>query len=183
MLSKLERLLLPPASSAYTSPDWVKVESEYSIQLPADYKAFVERYGGGSIDDFLWVIDPFSRSPHMNFDKSEYFRESYALMKVDFPQDYPRPPYPTHGSFWPWAFTENGDTLVWVVDDEPDSWPVALHSADQGEEVVFSCGCIEVLCKLLGREIHSRILPDDFPSSEASLYSFAPFRKLPLPVE
>ena len=176
MLTELIKLLPPPAVNAYKQPDWVKVESNHDIHFPADYKELVERYGGGSIDNFLWIIDPFSCSRHLNLDKSEYFRESYAVMQADFPSDYPRPAYPAQGSLWPWAFTENGDTLVWIVDGEPDAWLVALHSVDQGEEVVFPCGCIEVLCKLLGREIRSSILPDDFPNSGGAPYRFEPFQ-------
>lgn len=176
MLTELIQSLSPPATSAYKKPDWVQVESDHGIQLPADYKTMVERYGGGSIDGFFWIIDPFSCNRHLNFDKSKYFRESYALMKIDFPTDYPRPAYPAQGSIWPWAFTENGESLIWVVDGEPDTWPVALHSVDQGEEEVFPYGCIEMLFKLLNRQVHSSILPDDFPSSGGAPYRFVPFQ-------
>ncbi|CRI56987.1 SMI1/KNR4 family protein [Pseudomonas sp. CCOS 191] len=176
MLVGLMKMLPPPDSPAYPNPDWARVENDHGIRLPADYKAFIERFGAGCIDDFLWVIDPFSSSRDLNFDKGDYFRESYAVMKAEFPSDYPRPGYPAEGAFWPWGFTENGETLVWIVKGEPDSWSVALHSVDQGEEYLIACGCIELLCKLFRREIHSCILPEGFPSARGVPYRFVPFK-------
>ena len=99
MLAGLMKMLPPPDSPAYPNPDWARVENDHGIRLPADYKAFIERFGAGCIDDFLWVIDPFSSSRDLNFDKGDYFRESYAVMKAEFPSDYPRPGYPAEGHF------------------------------------------------------------------------------------
>uniref|UniRef100_A0A0R3R5W4 SMI1_KNR4 domain-containing protein n=2 Tax=cellular organisms TaxID=131567 RepID=A0A0R3R5W4_9BILA len=85
--------------------------------------------------------------------------DAYAVMRQEFLSDYPRPDYPAEGSFLPWAVTDNGETFVWLVDGEPDSWKVAIHSSDQGEEEVYNFGCVEFILKLLSRDISSKILP------------------------
>jgi len=40
-------LLLPPPPGTVAAPPWDRAEAEFGLQLPGDYRAFVERYGGG----------------------------------------------------------------------------------------------------------------------------------------
>jgi hypothetical protein len=172
MIDKLIGVLSPPSQRTFDNAAWVTFESEGGVRLPNDFKELVSIYGCGAIDDFVWLLDPFSKNPNLNFEKSKYFREAYAVMRKEFITDYPRPDYPANGSFFPWAVTDNGETFVWLVDGDPDSWKVAVHSSDQGEEEIYNFGCVEFLLKLLERGVSSKILPSQFPPVDLSKHTF-----------
>ncbi|MFL9674322.1 MULTISPECIES: SMI1/KNR4 family protein [Pseudomonas] len=172
MINKLIALLSPPSQRIFDNAVWATFESEGGLRLPSDFKQFISIYGCGAVDDFVWVLDPFSENSNLNFDKSQYFIDAYAVMRQEFLSDYPRPDYPAEGSFLPWAVTDNGETFVWLVDGEPDSWKVAIHSSDQGEEEIYNFGCVEFILKLLSRDISSKILPGQFPPVDLDKHFF-----------
>src|SRR5215216_143821 len=62
MLERLRELLPPPADPVEPGrPDgWAAVEATLGTRLPADFKAFTERYGSGTVDDFLYLFNPFA---------------------------------------------------------------------------------------------------------------------------
>lgn len=37
--------------------------------LPLDYKKFINKYGTGSINDFIWILNPFSENENLNLIK------------------------------------------------------------------------------------------------------------------
>lgn len=160
--------VLPSPVIALDSMNWERVEKRYSIVLPADFKLFIKNYGTGCIDDFLWVLNPFSENENINFETSEYLIESYKVMQEEFPRDYIRPLYPKTGSFFPWAITDNGDSFGWIIDGEPNEWKVVIFSQDQGEEEVYNMSATELLYKLLITNVRSSLLPAEFPSETIS---------------
>ena len=46
-----------------TNYNWEIIENENNIVFPEDYKWFLENYGAGSINGFLWVFSRFFRYP------------------------------------------------------------------------------------------------------------------------
>ncbi|WP_207401630.1 SMI1/KNR4 family protein [Phytopseudomonas dryadis] len=173
MIDELVRILPPPrARRSFDNAAWSRCESEWQVRLPEDFKGFISIYGAGVIDDFVWMLSPFSANSNLNFEKSRYFQESYLVMQQDFPSDYPRPSYPAPGSFLPWAVTDNGETFFWVVSGGADSWKVGVHSVDQGEEEIYDLGCVEFLLGLLRRDVLSKILPGQFPPAGLERHIF-----------
>jgi hypothetical protein len=172
MIYKLISVLSPPSRQPLESSVWTEFESRNKLKLPNDFKELMSTYGCGAISDFLWLLDPFAKNPNLNFEKSEYFIDAYTVMKQEFISDYPRPKYPARGSFFPWAVTDNGETLVWLIDGEPDSWAVAIHSSDQSEEEIYNYGCVEFLFKLFSNEVSSKILPSQFLPTDPSMRIF-----------
>lgn len=165
LLENLKRIIPPPETPVFGgSINWVVIESKYNIFVPNDFKDLISVYGSGAIDGFVWLLNPASTNCHLNFDKSSYFLSSYRVMKEEFPDDYPRPPYPERDSFFPWAVTDNGETFVWIVSGTPIEWKVGIHSVDQSIEEIYSMGTVEFLISLLRKEVKSRILPSQFPS-------------------
>ena len=64
MLEKLEKILsIEKKEHQY---DWEKVEDSYEIKFPNDYKSFIEYYGEGRINEFLWILSPFSEYENLN---------------------------------------------------------------------------------------------------------------------
>ena len=147
--------------------DWNVIENDFKIIIPIDFKKVVEAYGSGCIDDFLWILNPFSENQSINFLASRYFIESYLSLKNEFPEYFIRSIFPEDQSFFPWCVTDNGETFNWIIDKNKssDEWKVAIFSSDQTSEEVYDMSATELLIKLLSKEIISKILPDDFPSN------------------
>lgn len=80
MINKLIALLSPPSQRIFDNAAWATFESEGGLRLPSDFKQFISIYGCGAVDDFVWVLDPFSENSNLNFDKSQYFIDAYAVI-------------------------------------------------------------------------------------------------------
>ncbi|SIR15916.1 SMI1-KNR4 cell-wall [Rhizobium sp. RU33A] len=161
---QITTLIAPPIDPIETSgSSWTEIEREIGAFLPADYKKFVSTYGTGSIGDFLWVFNPFSKNKNLNLNSFRYLQSSYQNLKADFPELYDRPPFPLHDSFFTWAQTDNGDSLIWIIKSEPpETWQVGIHSADQAEEELTSLTFTGFMVRLLEKQLASRILPKQF---------------------
>ena len=118
---------MPENTTEVTDHDWAAVCSKLGVpDLPTVYKEFVSTYGTGYIGNFLWVMNPFSANPNINLEKILYFRSAYQTLRQAHPMYYPR----EFGTFLPWAATDNGDSIVWLLDgNSPDDWQVVLASS------------------------------------------------------
>lgn len=63
--------LVPPLDDvdADVDVDWAQIEDAPGVELPGDYKWLVERYGPGSFNDFLYILQlgsPFTRRASWN---------------------------------------------------------------------------------------------------------------------
>lgn len=165
-INELAKYIPPPTNPENGGKiNWESIERLYKIKLPDDYKELISSYGSGIFGDFIWLINPISKNNNLNFKIIEYIYSSYESMKSDFPDLYPRPSYPNQESYFPWAITDNGDTLIWIVDNNIDSnmWCVGILDSDPETEEIYNIGATELLLKLFNLEIKSNIFPDDFP--------------------
>ncbi|MFB4392841.1 MULTISPECIES: hypothetical protein [unclassified Pseudomonas] len=69
MIKELIKILPPPSQRDASGIVWGEAEKETGAQFPKDFKAFVEVYGGGLIDGFVWVLNPFSNNSNISFKK------------------------------------------------------------------------------------------------------------------
>ena len=176
MIDELLKLLPPPNYNKFLNEiQWTQFEIEINTRLPEDFKNFISIYGSGIIDNFIWILNPFSKNKNLNYEKIVYFQKSYHTLQKEFPKEYNRPLFPQKGSFLPWAVTDNGETFFWVVNDDPNSWIVGIHSVDQGDEEIYELGCVEFLLGLLRRDFVSKILPIQFPPSNLEKHVFKSF--------
>jgi hypothetical protein len=138
--------------------DWKTIERSIDVAFPSDFKKFVDVYGTGSISGFLWIFNPFSSNPSLNFEASEYLVSSYESMRAIFPDVYRRRP----GTWLPWAISDNGDSLSWILDGDPETWTVMIQSKEQDQEEETYLTFEPFMQKLIGNGLRSRILPDLF---------------------
>lgn len=165
----LKRLQLPSAPKETDQLIWDEVERDCGFEFPTGYKKFVSAFGTGSIGEFLWIFNPRSENRSLNCEAIRYFQSSYEELKQDFPADYTRPAFPSLNSFLPWAVTDNGDTLVWIVDGGPaDNWRVGVIASNQVEEEISGLDFVEFVVHLLEKQITSDILPYQFLDMEKS---------------
>ena len=162
MLDRLRQLLPPPADPAEPGrPDgWAQVERSLGTALPGDFKAFTEQYGSGTVDDFLYLFNPFAAGQDGNLlVEKDRVLTAYAQTRARFPDRLPLPPFPEPGGVLPLGRTDNGDELYWVTDGDPDGWPVALVESRAAFQELHAMPVTGFLAALAANQLASRILP------------------------
>ena len=92
------------------------MEAVIKTELPPDYKVFINTYGTGSIDSFLWVLNPFSSNKHLNLlDQLSTTLDAFRVFQKDSGVELAYPLYPLKGGLIPWAASDNGDVLFCAV--------------------------------------------------------------------
>src|SRR5215216_7950686 len=162
MLERLRELLPPPAEpvEAGRSDGWAEIEAALGTALPGDFKAFTERYGSGTVDDFLYLFNPFAAGEDGNLlAEKDRVLAAYARTRARFPERLRLPPFPEPGGVLPLGRTDNGDELYWVTRGDPGDWPVALMESRAARQEVHRMPVTGFLAALAAGELPSRILP------------------------
>lgn len=161
-IDKIIQLMPVPDSPVEVADhNWAAVFTKLGVSnLPTDYKEFVSTYGTGSIGEFLWIMNPFSKNQNLNLEMAVYSRKAYEAMKQEFPDDFPR----ESNSLLTWAVTDNGDDTVWLLGDEnPNLWQVGFHGRNVLEGVELTgLTTSEFLEAILEKKLESSIFPSDF---------------------
>jgi hypothetical protein len=142
-LARLAELL--GASHGESKVDWPAVEAELRVGLPADYRAFVERFGAGSINQELYVDTPFAPSAYFDLIAAHAeWAQALRQLHHEFPEYQPYPPYPPLGGLLLWGKTNTRVSLSWRTDDpDPDAWPIVLDN--DAEWVDCGRGLLDIL--------------------------------------
>lgn len=137
-IENLSRAVPPPERPGDPfSGLWRDVEAKLGTALPADYKAFVQRYGLGFFMEYLWIWTPGAYSPHVRLE-----REAPSVLRL-FADDehFPFPLWPAPGGLLPFGVTIDGDYLAWVTKGAPDEWRVTVLDRGMGYEAAHASDC------------------------------------------
>ncbi len=108
---------------------WDEFEKQYAIILPKDFKDFINFYGVGGINNFIWILNPFEKDQNINFiTKKNILLSSYEHSKKQYPNLYTFDIYPSESGLIPWGFTDNGDELYWkssLIED----WSIVIYES------------------------------------------------------
>lgn len=164
MTTPMDRLaqLLPQPTTAPSRTDWDLVSQRLGSELPDDYKAFVDAYGGGDIDEFIQLIVP--GSPRVGSDLVEFNHGHMSDYEALWEVSNARPPQvPAHARIITWATTDTADDLSWLAYPgvPPEDWPVILLNEDATECEVWPLSCTAFLADLLEHALESDIIPPD----------------------
>lgn len=164
-IERIKEIMAVPAHKMDSvGHQWDLFPSDLAMTLPTVYKEFLSAYGTGVINEFLWILNPFSANKNLNIEKMRYYQFSYRHMQEVFPDDYERN---VPGSFLTWASTDNGDGVFWVIDGgHSNEWQVGIHSSDQGEEELTGLNTTQFFESLVKNTLKSLILPRQFLESE-----------------
>lgn len=107
----LKPILAPPAEpleAQFAVSEWASLEERFGLRLPGNYRDFVKSYGTGSVDDFIWVCNPFSSNVNLRLEAqiqmtTDAFRELKPMFGLDFPFEL----YPSSHGLLPFAGTDN----------------------------------------------------------------------------
>jgi hypothetical protein len=165
-LERLARLLPLPVSpvEAPSISDLADVELRLGLPLPMDYKRFIQRYGSGTIDAFLWVLNPSSANESIRLpDSSDRQLGILRWLREQGTESIPHPIYPEPGGLLLWAETANGDCLYWRTVGPPDDWRIAINESRAPNWHDHAGPMTAVLADLLDRTVSVEFFPDSFP--------------------
>ncbi|MDM5154748.1 SMI1/KNR4 family protein [Bacillus sp. DX1.1] len=142
--------------------EWDTVEKNLGMILPLDYKKFINKYGTGSINDFIWILNPFSENENLNLiKKGHVIREAYAYSKKQFPDDFIHNVYPVNNGLLPCAITDNGDEIYWLTNEECDQWRIIVYDSRSNDYYEYNNSMTEFLYKVISKEIICPVFPND----------------------
>lgn len=161
---ELLRVVEPPEPPPSASVDWASLEGRIGTKLPNDYKWLIERYGPGSFDEFVHVLQPVTRN--------DAIRLEHRLERTSWTLDYLRRggeevPY-SNDELLQAAATDNGDFIYWVrkPPEAPDSWTIVVNEARGPRWVTFKGGLVAFLAAVLSGSFTVPVFPDDFPDAQ-----------------
>jgi hypothetical protein len=174
VLECLKKVLLPPSipQKIGNKDEWKKFENKLGVALPEDYKLFIETYGTGGIDNFIWLLTPFVQDKNINFtSRMNVMCNAYLESRDKFPQYYKHKVFPELGGILPWAYTDNGDEIYWLTGKNSDEWSVVVYETRSPEYHEYAMTMVEFLYKIVTKELVCEAFPEDFPSEEPEFIS------------
>ena len=142
--------------------NWSWVEEKIGTALPADYKNFVDYYGPGSVDEFIFILSPVSSNKYLNiFHMLETLEKSKSVSISAFKKNLMPPLYPEGSGYIPFGYTENGDFLYWKAVGLPDSWNIAVFESRSLVKEEFKICMTEFLRSLIAKELTVEAFPED----------------------
>ncbi|MGY5070831.1 SMI1/KNR4 family protein [Streptomyces griseus] len=149
------RELLPPPRSGGDAVDWEQIERTTGLAFPADYREFVELYGGGEIDEYLSVsTPPVPGSPYGDLlDRGEP-----ALSDRDREELCAFLSGGALQPLLPFVDSASSDVAFWLRDGAPDDWRAAVfrRQTPHGTSrwTVFDGGVAALCVAALTGEVH-----------------------------
>jgi hypothetical protein len=127
-IEDLVEVIPPPATprDAGTLDQLGDIEKRLGLQLPSDYREFTIRYGTGSfLDGYLQIYNPFAvdllDAATTRYSRCRHFHESGAL---------PWAPIPASPGVFEIGGNENGHTILYLTEGNPDEWPLLVVPHD-----------------------------------------------------
>ncbi|MFD7961792.1 hypothetical protein ACFV5J_13440 [Streptomyces zaomyceticus] len=125
-MDDLVRLFGPPPVRTPSPDDWAEVERHVGSVLPADFKAFLDAYGTGSICGELVVFHPRGSSPLL--DRMRQIHDSFGRSWRREADAYPFRFHPDPGGLISWGYDHSGDEhFFWPCDSDPDRWKIVTN--------------------------------------------------------
>lgn len=154
--------LLPPPPVAPAPVPWHRSRTEVGIEFPADYRMFVDRYGGGEMVSTRMVLrfriyapcsQPWRAGAPSGFhalldNQARKIRPAFVFDGAD--EDcwggriYQL--FPDHGGLLAWGDDEEGDVLFWLTEHpDPEQWPVVMWARGPATTYRFDGGMVAFL--------------------------------------
>lgn len=167
-MDKLIEILIPPKEpyNIGNEAEWQDFFSVLGTKLPTDYIKFIQTYGTGGVDNFLWILTPFVKDENVNFMiRKKEISDAYIQSRTSFPQFYQHYVYPEIGGLLPWGYSDNGDELYWLTVGEPDEWKVVVYESRSHINYTYSLRMVEFMYGIITKKLVCDAFPDDFPSN------------------
>lgn len=156
------RRLMPPPDDPGLSVDWDRMTKSWGTPFPADYRAFIDLYGTGTIENHLVVVRPEPKDAPSD---SGMVNET-ATAHLNWPRGSKAPELAgAEPALITWGVNESPDLLCWDASgSDPDSWPVVVFAADDVQWRRYDCGMVGFLRRVFDAEF------DESPLSATTLW-------------
>ncbi|MGW1535667.1 SMI1/KNR4 family protein [Streptomyces aureus] len=169
-LDRLRALLGEPVTWGWARPGpWTASERYLGVELPSDYKAFLDLYGPGSIDGYLSLTRP------LEADAAELDRlwslDAWRRARLDAPDLYPYPFHPDPGGLISWGSDESGNEYYFLaLEPDPDEWRIVVGS--ESNDWFETAGTFsDFLVRCFDRTDRPPFLPRSWPTPDARYHS------------
>lgn len=138
---------------------WGDTRVTFGLDLPADYQAFVDAYGPGTVGSRLTPLIPL---PPYGADTGiaalrpvlDVAAEISALLRglrEKYPEAFPYFFYPEVGGLLAWGDGDGGMQCFWLTEDaDPDAWPVVVWNKADWRR--YDMGMVALLNRALSRQ-------------------------------
>lgn len=134
-LDAWRELVPPPGPPAPV--DWAAVQARLGRALPADYRAYIDTYGLGCVNDLYWVLHPDGSPDRLNLG-DQWAAEPGPLLTP--------PPYEVGRELLPCAIDEDAGILYWhATGADPDTWTVVYRDEDGDAWRPYELGLVAFL--------------------------------------
>ncbi|MEC4016973.1 SMI1/KNR4 family protein [Streptomyces sp. H27-D2] len=149
-----------PSPSVPEQKNWPLIESQIGSTLPKDYKELVDTYGGGEFDRCIWLLEPGCANSGYDLIIAGKERAEAFEWLWETGEDKPTELEEEGSRLIPWACTENGEYLFWLVrpGQGPDAWTVMVNEGRGPEWERFAMTCADFLSSVLAGDMNSEIL-------------------------
>jgi hypothetical protein len=159
-----ELLLLSGAPVGTGNPDqWLEAQRRLGMRFPVDYQRFVSTYGYCTVDDGVYILNPFEVEGQF----WEELGRQRAIDEMDLevtPPDDPGAFYPRPKGMVPWGSTSDGGSYLWVTDSaDPDHWTVFVEW--DLSSAPYAVGFEDFLLSGLRSQLDDFAFGEGFPSS------------------
>jgi hypothetical protein len=166
-VEQLVEVMAPPSGRG-DNVDWEQIRDVYGVTFPADYRSFVETYGGGEIDGHIGISTP----PVEGSVYGDVLEGAPFVSGRRHPEG--QPSYPDPDGVLCWGSNGDGDDIFWRCSSEnPDEWTILVFARQvaSGEErwKSFNGGMVEVLLASI-RDGHPSLFSDPGTPSAGSVF-------------
>lgn len=153
----------------HSEKEWDKLQEQHNVFFPKDYIAFVDFYGGGAIDVFLWIYTPWGENENINFfECAEEVIEAYKISHDEFPDDFPFKVYPENGGLLPFGGTDNGDDFYWLkTGDNPDFWRIVVYDGRSTNYYEYEMSLTDFIVGVITGDVQCEVLPDTWQGAKS----------------
>ncbi|MFC9331531.1 SMI1/KNR4 family protein [Kitasatospora sp. NPDC057015] len=154
--NRLRALMGEPAYTPARVP-WELAPVDLGVQLPSDYRAFIDLYGGVNLNGEWGVFTPKrnSRFPDVpggmagwRIEADIDLRDQVEGEEQWWDQQDPTPVFPDPGGLLPWGWNSNHNQCCWLTTGpDPEQWPVTVFYDDRLDR--FGGGFAEFLLTVL----------------------------------
>ncbi len=163
MIEKLKGLL--SLKERITNNNWEKIEKELNVIFPSDYKYFIDNYGAGAINDFLWIFSPFEDNKNINsldrlselvyYDNITDNKKADSTEKINY--------YDGKSGLFPIGVSDNGDEIF--MDFQGEEVSIEVYETRELSPIVFNVSFLEFLVEILTNDSYKDLFAEDFLQS------------------
>ncbi|MEW1864416.1 hypothetical protein OG896_40245 [Streptomyces sp. NBC_00669] len=135
---------------------WADTRAAYGLDLPADYRAFVDAYGPGTVGSRLTPLIPLppcgtgtgiaALGPVL--DAAAEIGALLRGLREKYPDAFPYPFHPEPGGLLAWGGGVGGEQCFWLTQPaDPDTWPVVVW--DKADWHRYDMGMVALLNRAL----------------------------------